>query len=204
MARKTKEEAAKTRESLLVAARSLFSHLGYASTTLEQVAKEAGVTRGAVYWHFGSKAELYIDLINEYSGRSAEIVQAAAAEGGSLVEILRRVFVRILYAVVEDPALREVMEISMFKAERTADLMDPLKQSRENNLALIDGISQAMNQGIADGELRDDIDPEEMARGFLAFQNGAIHLWLQDTSMFSLKESAAALADIYLNGIVPR
>lgn len=201
MPRRTKEEAAQTRESLLLAARSVFSGKGYASTTLEEVAQEAGLTRGAIYWHFGSKAELYIALINEYSGRSAEIVQAAAEQGGSLVEILRRIFVRLLQAVSDDPALREVMEISLFKTERTADLQEALQQRRQTNQALLESIAQAMQKGIVSGELRADIEPLDMARSFLAAQNGAIHLWLQDPSLFSLKESAPALAELFLYGI---
>jgi len=59
MARRTKEEAGLTRASLLRAALAVFSTKGYAAATLEDVAAKAGVTRGAIYWHFGSKAELY-------------------------------------------------------------------------------------------------------------------------------------------------
>ncbi len=56
--RKTKEEAAETRQALLRAALAVFSRQGYAATRLEDVAHEAGVTRGAIYWHFKSKADL--------------------------------------------------------------------------------------------------------------------------------------------------
>ena len=116
--RKTKEEAAITRESLLQAALAVFSRKGYTAATMEDVARQAGVTRGAIYWHFGSKAELYTALLSEYSARGGEIVQAAAAEGGSLVEILRRVFIRLLEAVESDAALRAVMDISLFKTDK--------------------------------------------------------------------------------------
>lgn len=204
MPRRTKEEAAQTREKLLIAARAVFSRKGYVSATMEEVAQEAGLTRGAIYWHFGSKAELYIALMNEYSGRSAEIVQAAAGQGGSLLEILRRIFVRLLQAVCEDSALRQVMEISMFKTERTADLAEALQARRQNNQALLESIAHAMRMGIEGGELRADMEPVEMARSFLAAQNGAIHLWLQDPGLFSLKDSAPQLAEIYLYGIAAR
>ncbi len=204
MPRRTKEDAAKTRQSLLIAARSVFSRKGYASTTLEEIAQEAGLTRGAIYWHFGSKAELYLALLDEYSGKGGEIIQAAAAQGGTLVEILGRVFVRMLEAMETDLALREVMEISLFKTERTPDLVAALQGRRENTQSLVQSIAAAMQQGIAAGELRSDLDPMEMGRAFLAYQNGAIYLWLQDPSAFSLKASAPALADMYLHGIVAR
>jgi TetR/AcrR family transcriptional regulator, acrAB operon repressor len=199
--RRTKEEAAITHDRLLKAALEVFSRKGYASTTLEDVAKETGVTRGAIYWHFGSKAELYGALLDKYSSRSGEITQAAVAEGGSLKDILRRVFTRLLEAVETDPALRSVMEISLFKTEWTPDLSDYRKQQQENSRSLVAGIAETMRQGAAYGDLRLDIDPLEMARAFLAFSNGAIYLWLQDPVLFSLKASAEALVEIYMKGI---
>src|SRR5687768_7926109 len=56
--RRTKEDAAATRAAVLDASLRVFSRKGYAATRLEEVAAEAGVTRGAVYWHFADKAEL--------------------------------------------------------------------------------------------------------------------------------------------------
>jgi TetR/AcrR family transcriptional regulator, acrAB operon repressor len=204
MVRRTKEEADLTRIALLKAALSVFSRKGYASSTLEDVAREAGVTRGAIYWHFGSKAELYVALLNEYSGRSDAIIQAAAVEGGTLVEILRRVFVRMLEAVESDPALKEMMGITLFKTERSPDLIPSFQKVTENSRLLVNNIAEVMRQGISSGELRTGVDPLDMGRAFLAFQNGAIYLWLQDPSAFSLAKSAPALAEIYLRGIVSR
>ncbi len=59
MARKTKEEAEKTRKDLIAAARTVFHECGVSRSTLEKIAKEAGVTRGALYWHFKDKAALF-------------------------------------------------------------------------------------------------------------------------------------------------
>ncbi len=201
MPRRTKQEAALTRNSLLKAALTVFSRSGYAAATLEDVAAEGGVTRGAIYWHFGSKAELYNALLDEYAGRSVPIIQQAAAEGGTLVEILRRVFIRLLVAIEDEPGLKEVMEISLFITERTPDLAPTLQQRLEGNHALLDSIAAVMAQGIASGELRGDLHPLDMARAFLGFQNGMTHLWLQEPAAFSLKACAPALAEIYLKGI---
>jgi TetR/AcrR family acrAB operon transcriptional repressor len=199
--RRTKEEAAETRQALLKAALSVFSQKGYASTTLEDVAKEAGVTRGAIYWHFGSKAELYSALLDEYSARGSEIVQSVVSEGGSLDGMLREIFVRLLTAVESDPALRAVMEINLLKTEYSSELSDMLAKQIENGRALLAGITQAMAQGIDAGELRSDLDPEDMARAFIAFQNGVLHLWLVDPSAFELGERAPQMAEILMQGI---
>ena len=59
MARRTKDDALKTRQMLLDAAIEQFAQRGVSSTTLTDIADAAGVTRGAVYWHFASKSELF-------------------------------------------------------------------------------------------------------------------------------------------------
>lgn len=59
MARKKKEEAQKTRQQLIEAAIGLFATRGVANTTLADIADAAQLTRGAVYWHFSSKAEIF-------------------------------------------------------------------------------------------------------------------------------------------------
>ncbi len=58
MARKTKEDALKTYHLLLDAAAELFSHQGISHTTLMGIANFAGMTRGAIYWHFENKEDV--------------------------------------------------------------------------------------------------------------------------------------------------
>jgi TetR/AcrR family transcriptional regulator, acrAB operon repressor len=201
--RRTKEEAAETRELLLKTALKVFSQIGYTSTTLEDIAREAGVTRGAIYWHFGSKAELYHALIETYAARGSDIVQHAAAEGGTFPDILRRIFIRLLETIEGDPEMRAINEISLFKTERTPDLEAANKQTLDRGRALMAMVTEAMRLGIESGQLRIGLDPAETARAFLGMQSGAVYLWLQDPESFSLKGSAPALAEIFLGGILP-
>ncbi len=199
--RRTKEEAAVTRATLLKTALSVFSAKGYAAATLEDVAKAAKVTRGAIYWHFKSKADLYNTLISEFSARGTAVVQQAVAEGGTLIEILRRIFVRVCTLIEEDREIRAVMELTLFKTGLDPDLQTGRKKQIESGNALLRGITEAMSQGIAQGVLRNDIDPADMARAFIAFENGAIQLWLLSPRSFSLKSSAESFADILVAGL---
>ena len=74
MARRTKEEAAITREQLLDAAERVFRERGVAGSSLAEVASAAGVTRGAVYWHFRDKADLFAAMITSSSTWSLSAV----------------------------------------------------------------------------------------------------------------------------------
>ncbi|WP_213950909.1 TetR family transcriptional regulator [Tepidanaerobacter syntrophicus] len=57
--RKTKEDAEETKNNILKVAIEIFFKYGYENATLEQISKAAGVTRGAVYWHFENKQNLF-------------------------------------------------------------------------------------------------------------------------------------------------
>ncbi|WP_295481490.1 TetR family transcriptional regulator [uncultured Succinatimonas sp.] len=63
MPKRTHEEALQTKKQIMDAAVTLFSSKGYEKTSLSDVARAAGVTRGAIYWHFENKGELLIELL---------------------------------------------------------------------------------------------------------------------------------------------
>ena len=199
--RRKKEEDAVTRATLLNTALSVFSAKGYSAAKLDDVAKAAKMTRGAIYWHFKSKADLYNTLVEEVSARGAAVVQQAVAEGGTLIEILRRVFVRQCALIEEDKEARAVMELALFKTSLDPELQTGRRKQLEAGNALVAGITDAMRLGIAQGLLRKDMDPADMARAFLAFENGAIQMWLLSPRSFSLKASAESFADILITGL---
>lgn len=63
--RKTKQEADETKKKLLLAAYNIFSRDGFDKSSLENIAAEAGMTRGALYWHFTDKNDLYKQTLTE-------------------------------------------------------------------------------------------------------------------------------------------
>jgi TetR/AcrR family transcriptional regulator, acrAB operon repressor len=199
--RRTKEEAAITREQLLKKALAVFSKKGYAATTLEDIAREANVTRGAIYHHFGGKAELYNTLIREYADRGSQIMGQAVSEGGTLLDILRRVFVRQLQVIEDDREMRALMELYLFKTGLVPELEEGRQQQIESGAGLIEMLAGILSQGMEQGLLRLDVDAKELARSYLAFQNGLIQLWLTTPEQFSLKASAESFADILMAGI---
>jgi AcrR family transcriptional regulator len=199
--RRTKEEAEATRAKLLKTALSVFSAKGYAAATLDDVAKAAKVTRGAIYWHFKSKADLYNTLIQELSARGTTVVQQALAEGGTLLEILRRIFIRQCALIEDDKEARAVMELALFKTGLDPELQAGRRKQIDEGNALIAGIAGAMQAGVMQGILRNDMDPADMARAFIAFENGAIQQWLASPRFFSLKTSAESFADILIAGL---
>lgn len=201
--RHTKEQAAVTYSKLLEAALTVFSAKGYAATTLEEIAKEAETTRGAIYWHFKNKADLYNALFREISLQSAAVATQAISEGGSCRETLARIMIRLLTQVETDDRLRAMMEIKLFKTGMVPELMEGMQHQQKEGHLLLENIAGYLQQGIIAGDIRSDLDPMEAARAFLAMLNGLMTLWLYDFRGFALGANAQALAEIFVRGMEP-
>jgi hypothetical protein len=93
------------------------------------------------------------------------------------------------------------MELALFKIGLDPELQAGRKKQLKAGITLLEGITAAMQQGMAMGVLRNDLDPADMARAFIAFENGAIQLWLTTPRSFSLKASAESFADILIAGL---
>src|SRR5687768_18585123 len=79
MVRRSKEDALATRQQLLDAAEHVFLAQGVSGTSLNDIAVAAGTTRGAIYWHFKDKA----DLFNAMMARVTLPLEAAFQESGA-------------------------------------------------------------------------------------------------------------------------
>ena len=200
--RRTKEEAAQTRQELLDAALTVFSQEGYEAARLQDIAQAAAVTRGAIYHHFGNKAGLFMALVEDASALGNMAITRAIEEGGTFAEISARILVYTLNLLEGDRRFREVMALSLFIPGTSPELQAFSRQRAQATRALVESISGLFRMGIDQGDLRPDLDPPTVARGFLAYQNGLALLWLTDMDAFSIKTSALALADLFMQGIV--
>jgi TetR/AcrR family acrAB operon transcriptional repressor len=196
--RRTKEQAAETRQALLDAGLVVFSKQGFAATRLEDIAEQAGVTRGAIYWHFGSKTDLYLALVQDISSRSSNVIAEAVAEGGSFSQVMQRVIERLIAYPERDKDYRRVLELSLFKTEMTDELQKSISLRTKS---LLDGLRQFIQMGIAQGELTGDIDVDDIAFALLSLLQGSSMIWLLDPDQFSLKQSASALAELFMRGL---
>lgn len=199
--RRTKEDAAQTKQTILNAALAIFSRKGFQATTLNDIAQEAGTTRGAIYHHFENKAGLYKALIIDASAQGNEALQTAVSQGGTFQEISRRIFEVSLNLLAENERFRQVSALSLYRTGISEELADVEQMRLEQAKSMVEGIAALMQTGIEQGEIRDDIDAETIARAFLSFQNGVAWLWLAGGEHFSIQQAAPAMADILFNGI---
>lgn len=123
MARKTKQQALETRQHILDVAMRLFSQQGVSATSLAQIAQAAGVTRGAIYWHFKDKSDLFGEIweLSESSISDLESEYRAKFPHDPL-SVLREILVYILEATVVEERRRLMMEIIFHKCEFVGEM----------------------------------------------------------------------------------
>ena len=202
MARKTKAEAAATRDSILDAAEKLFAEQGVSRTTLQHIASEAGVTRGAIYWHFLDKAALLHAMMERVKMPLEEaMLLLDANENGDPIQDLREYVMKVLRVTVEDPKARRVFEIVTLKMEFVADALAMRDGRRQHQAIWMQRVETRLQQAKALGHVRHELDPAVVANGMWIIMDGLIRNWLFDTEAYDLVELGGAVMDAYLLGL---
>ena len=178
MARRTKEDAEKTRLNILKAALRVFSQKGFVRTTLEDIGNEIGMTRGAVYWHFKDKVELFIALSNEVKKTSEAGLDALVLVQAESLQDLASIFETYLELFENDKDYRDLYELINYKTEWTSELEPVLSEDRGALRDLILIIERDLKQLQTKGVVRNDIVPKRAAISLCALVEGIIGIWL--------------------------
>lgn len=176
MVRKTKEEAEITRLHIIDAARRVFLQCGVSHTSLEKIAAAAGVTRGAVYWHFRNKSELFFAMREEATLPFVDRVVFGADDADPLQGI-ETALLEIFRVLADEPKTRETMEIVAFKCEYVDELL-PLLGCSSGQQTFLGDLAQAYARAGARGLLRPGLTPEALAMDTFMFVGGLVKHWL--------------------------
>lgn len=191
-----------TRPRIISAAARVFALYGFSGATLDEVAAQAGVTKGAVYWHFTSKSDLYLALLEERVGQEAERLPLAIRSA----------------AAIPDPEqalsmlLGTQFEAAYSEPERPRLSIDFLSRSwdpevRERLSAIYRGahekLAKALEQLQQEGLLAADIDPLVFSVFLTAMIEGLVRLWLIGPDWVDLKAWTPRLAHILWKGVEP-
>lgn len=202
MARRTKEEALATRERLLDAAEVLFQAQGVSRTSLQQIAEEAGATRGAIYWHFKDKADLFNAMMDRVTlPMEAGVTAAAASHREDPLAVLEASMLDALRLVTSDPQVRRVFEIASHKVEYTPEMASVQARHVAGRGACIGDFEKALRLAARQAQLRLPIPASTAALGLHALLAGLIQDWLLDPDGFALVPAGRRLFHVYLRGL---
>lgn len=130
MGRSRREERnEQTRRELIAAAAAVFARRGFPGASLEEIAREAGYTTGALYWHFKDKDELFLAVFEAYAhSRAADVAAVRAEAQGDLAERERAYADDWMRRLDEDPEIVVLVLEFAAHAWRNPELQEPLAQ----------------------------------------------------------------------------
>lgn len=202
MARRTKEEAAATRSSLLDAAECVFYEKGVSRASLGDIALAAGATRGAIYWHFKDKADLFGAMLDRVTlPLEGACLAVRARSAGDPLHSVRSLVREVFRLVSEDERARRVFEIAMYRVE----LVVELELVRERHIRESESFKREMSEDIRRAAdicgLMLPVSPEVAALGAFALMDGLLKAWLLRPGAFDLESAGCGAVDVYLCGL---
>jgi len=191
-------------QEILEAAFSEFSRNGYATTTLDQIAERAGVTKGTIYVYFDNKEHLFISMVHELMKGTLDTVQDMfERHEGSTTDLLRAQFSFIYRNIVEDRRRREVMRMLIAEAPRFPALAN--RYHEEIHRPCMELLKQAIQRGIDRGEIRRSAATD--CPLVIIAPIALVDVWMMmfdDRHPLDLKTYFNAHLDLVLNGLLAR
>jgi len=200
--RRTKAESEATRRAILSAARRVFAHRGVTRTAMEHVADEAGVSRGAIYWHFANKTALFdamrlqvsVPLIDR---TDLALLTSRAADPLTAVERFLR---NLVDTIANDSDTRQTFRIMMLKCEYVDEFEPELARQTAHWRELEAKLEKVYSQARRAGTLRPGLAPSMAALDTCVFVSGLTRLWLLDERDALIRSRARRLIAAHVAG----
>ena len=201
--RRTKEEAEKTRCAILEAAETLFLEKGVAHTSLEHIARHAGVTRGAVYWHFANKADLFNAMLNQVRLPPEQLAERMrGCPEHDPLQTLRELCIEAIENLAREPQKKRIFTILLRRCEFTEELREAEERQEAFINLFIALCEQQFNTQSVRLRLHEGLTPRLAARTVHALLIGMFYDWSRDPNLFDPLSDAAPMIDACFRGLI--
>jgi TetR/AcrR family acrAB operon transcriptional repressor len=200
--RRTKQESEQTRQRILRAARREFVRRGVARTTLGHIATTAGVTRGAIYWHFADKTALFHAMREQVSlplidRMSFALLSASDEDPLAAIETFLN---SLVDTIAGDSATLQTFQIMIFKCEYVDEFQSELARQTRRSHELVSQLTTVYQRAQRAGGLRRGLAPAVAALDTCVFVNGLLRLFLLDQAGTLLRPHVSALIAAHVAG----
>jgi TetR/AcrR family acrAB operon transcriptional repressor len=202
MARKTREDTEQTYTALLDAAECVLKAKGVAAATLNDIAKAAGMTRGAIYWHFKDKSELVHAMCERATlPMEAMFNEITAVAGNDPLGSIEKLTVHALTQVAGSPQQQTVFDILFHKCEKTGEMAPMFAREQQSRSECHSQIELLFRQAVQLGQLPADTDTSMAVQALHSYMVGLMHEWLLNPSAYDLGQHAQALVETLIAGL---
>lgn len=201
--RRTKEDALATRQQLLDAAERVFAVKGVSRTSLADIAQAAGTTRGAIYWHFKNKADLFNAMMDRITlPMESALCEHAQSESQDPLEQVVQSMLDVMHKVAHDARTRQVFEVATLKVEYVDELLAVQERHRAVYSRCVEQIQHGIETSAQRQGLQLTVPTHQAANGLHALVIGLIQSWLVAPNAFDLEATARQVLTIYLKGLL--
>ena len=200
--KRTPEQARQTRESLLRAALEVFDRRGVARASLAEIAREAGVTRGALYWHFKSREDLFDALFQHlFHAFGTRLDNDIRSGSPDMLGNLRQALLGNFQRLECDETIYKFLRIVHLKYEHTSDNAAIASLMQRYKHMWRERMHAALTLCVHQGALPAALDVEAAALYLNALLFGLLHLRLQQPAHATLQQQAARIIDAGLDAL---
>ncbi len=197
------ESFADTRTRIMEAGMKVFAELGYHHASLDKVAAEAGLTKGAVYWHFSSKQDLFLAILEHrlnqqlrmLPGQIERMLKADDPES-ALADWLSSQF-----GCLDGEDGKSMLFLEFVTSSREPEVREKLKTVHGS---ILDGVAVCMEEMQRKGWIRADLDPRAVSVMTDALLKGMVVEWLIDPERFQLKSLFQTISKALWHGLLPQ
>jgi AcrR family transcriptional regulator len=184
---------------IIQAALELFVRNGYHGTSINDIMRKVGLTKGALYAHFTSKGELLLRIIEEFKVRYIDkMIRTVTEHEGNALEKIHHTFSFSSRFAYEHQNLCVFLTFLTTELKADVDFEAALKDVYRQYEKFI---CQLIRLGIKQGILRKDLDPALVALTFMALHDGVLHQWVLNRNHIDGEKYAATFRKIFICGI---
>jgi TetR/AcrR family acrAB operon transcriptional repressor len=173
MARKTKQEAEETRGNILNTALDIIYDKGYARSTFVDIAKRIKLTKGAVYWHFKNKPDLFLALGRQMEEKIDNSLHDLYSNTSNLSN-LKRALYEIVQLTAGDEQLRKYYSIVYYRIEWTEELLTIKQFFDLQNQMMLEWIEETLAYAQTEGKIPEEKKIPILARALLQLFGGLL------------------------------
>jgi TetR/AcrR family transcriptional regulator, cholesterol catabolism regulator len=193
------EKPAAGRQRILDQAQRLFSAHGYHGVSIRNIAQASGLSNAVLYYHFGSKRNLYFEVLREHISTLAHSLQEAGAIAGSCRERLANMARAYAQMILEyqDTAQILLRDLAQFNWDEVVQMLPDLQTQAPS------GVTAVLEEGMSNGEVR-ALDAQRVDILFLGMISSlAARRASQPGVTTTLDEDVDLVIDILFEGIKP-
>ena len=190
-----KDKKRKTKKNIVSAAWRLFYEQGYDDTTVDEIIRASGTSKGTFYHYFKGKDALLTSLSELFDNKYEELIQEMPEEMGNFEKLLY--LNQELFGMIETSVSRELLA-SMYSSQLVTK---GEKHLLDQNRIYYRLLNELIAKGQRDGELTTRMSANEIAKIYALCERALLYDWCICNGEYSLREYAGKLMPMFLQSI---